>query len=849
MSELVEKVEKLEEVDPLKPIGFTQTATGGQFGAASPIKNTPTEQQPYCQKPYTHSPQSNKTPARKIFLEYISQEESDAGLKDGSMFRGILRINPKNYQECFLDHPKGTEHADVLVLGQDRNRAMQGDVVIVKMKPKEDWLVNYVEYIKWWGQNKKVERKLGKMDNNTNKPDKRCLQNEIDDNAVTADEVPESCLISIGSIVRIDEKKHFRVAAGKLQLMPNSANPNVLFVATDSRIPRILIPKGEIDQEFFTRPRDFEKFLYTAKITEWRADSVYAEGTLIKLLGMSGEIEAETERIVYEHQIDHREFSDECLESLPISSAEEWNIPASEFEYRRDFRDEIVFTIDPKTARDLDDALHTKHIDDCDGKGTPGVEIGVHIADVTFFLKEGTELDKWASERGNSTYLSQLVIPMLPRILCEQLCSLNPGVDRLSFSTVFKMNYEAELKDVWFGRSIIRSRVKLAYEHAQDFIENPDKDFTVEELPTISDGNVPSEIKEKTLMLHRIAQLLRKGREDNGALRIELPKLKFALDEDKKPQGVSIYEIRDSNKLVEEFMLLANMEVAKKIESAFPDTALLRNHPPPKEKMIKEVAEQCAKIGFPLDGKTSGMLSTSLRKYQGNSRLDMCIRQVISSLTIKPMQQAKYFCTYEKALSYYHHYALNVDHYTHFTSPIRRYPDVIVHRQLAASLGYDEKCERNPDEIQNICTRCNDTKQASKEASEESATLYFGVFIHSTGKMTCQAVVLGVMDLSFDVLVVEYGVVKRVYVDKMKRDFNKVYEKLTLHWPADANAEEGNKESFSSLIQTCCVISVVLAPMKDIEVSATMLRPTLEQRNILKSTLKDMMETGSKVLE
>ncbi|KAF1762276.1 hypothetical protein GCK72_010538 [Caenorhabditis remanei] len=829
----------------LKPVGFSQTATGGQFGAAAPVKSTPRKQQPFIKNHY-NSPQKNQ---RKIFTEYISKEESNVGIKNGSMFRGVLRINPKNYQECFLDHPKGTSYSDVLVLGQNRNRAMQNDIVIVQLSPKEEWLVNYVEYVKWWGLNKKVERKLGKTDNNTNKPEKRCLQNEIDDNGVTVDEVPESCLITVGSIVRIDEKKHFRVAAGKLQLMPNSANPNVLFVATDSRIPRILIPKSEVDQEFFSRPKDFEKFLYTAKIIDWRADSVYADGQLIKLLGVSGEIDTETERIVYEHQIDHREFTDECISSLPVSTAEQWTIPDSEFEYRRDFRNDIVFTIDPKTARDLDDALHAKHIDDCDGKGTPGVEIGVHIADVTFFLKEGTELDRWASERGNSTYLSQLVIPMLPRILCEQLCSLNPGVDRLAFSTVFKMSYEGELKDVWFGRSIIRSRVKLAYEHAQDFIENPDKEFEVTELPGISDGNTPTEIKEKTLMLHRVAQILRKKREDSGALRIELPKLKFVMDEAKRPQGVSIYEIKDSNKLVEEFMLLANMEVAKKIESCFPDKALLRNHPPPKEKMIKDVADQCARIGFPLDGKTSGMLSTSLRKYQGNSRLFMCIRQVISSLTIKPMQQAKYFCTFEMAPSFFHHYALNVDHYTHFTSPIRRYPDVIVHRQLAASLGYDEKCNRGAEEIQNICTRCNETKQASKEASEESAMLYFGVFIHSTGRMTCQAVVLGVLDSSFDVLIVEYGVVKRVYVDKMKREFNKQSDQLTLFWSADPNAETGNKDEFSTLIQICSVISVVLTPVKDFDVNAVMLRPSLEQRKILGSTLKDMMETDSKILE
>ncbi|CAI2348214.1 unnamed protein product [Caenorhabditis sp. 36 PRJEB53466] len=834
---------------PLKAKGFVETASGEQFGAASPIKSSFTNDKKFIPNQNNKNAMNNKNPPRKIFAEYISEEESVAGCKNGSMFKSVLRINPKNYQECFLDHPKGTDNPDVLVLGQDRNRAMQGDVVTVKLKAKEDWFVNYVEYVKWWGLNKQTERKAPITDNNTNKVEKRCLRNEIEDNGVTVDEVPESCLIAIGAIVRINEKKHFRVAAGKLQLMPNSANPNVLFVASDSRVPRMLIPKSQVDPEFFNRPKDFDRFLYTAKILDWRAESVYADGQLVKLLGMSGEIETETEKILYEHQIDHREFSKECLESLPISTAEGWKIPEDEILKRRDFRSEIVFTIDPKTARDLDDALHVKHIDDCDGDGTPGFEVGVHIADVTYFLTEGTELDKWAADRGNSTYLSQMVIPMLPRILCEQLCSLNPGVDRLSFSAVFKMNYEAELKHVWFGRTIIRSRVKLAYEHAQDFIENPEKDFTTEELPEISDKNTPHEIKEKTLMLHRLAQLIRARREEAGALRIEQPRLKFALDEEKKPQAVSVYEIKDSNKLIEEFMLLANMEVAKKIERSFPDHALLRNHPPPKEKMMAAVAEQCAKIGFPLDGKTSGLLSTSLRKWAGKSRLDMCIRQVISSLTIRPMQQAKYICTNDKSPSFLRHYALNVDHYTHFTSPIRRYPDVIVHRQLAAALEGHDNSERVAEDIETICKRSNDTKQASKEASEASALLYFGVFIHQTGKMTCSAVVLGVMDLSFDVLIVDYGVVKRVYVDKMKRIYDKKAEQLTLEWPADPNAERGNTAAFSTVIQMCTVITVVLAPMKEVEVSATMSRPTLNQRDLLKVTLKDMKETGSLLLE
>ncbi|PIO59558.1 RNB-like protein [Teladorsagia circumcincta] len=212
---------------------------------------------------------------------------------------------------------------------------------------------------------------------------------------------------------------------------------------------------------------DFNKFLFLAKIVEWAQNSVMARGHLEKELGLAGDIDAETEGLLITNNVDTREFSEAVIECLPSVPEGGWRIDDEELAKRRDLRDEIIFTIDPKTARDLDDALSISPCDDVDGCGTPGWEVGVHIADVTYFVYENTELDEWASQRATSVYLVHQVIPMLPRLLCEELCSLNAGVDRLTFSVIWKIDDKANIYEEWFGRTVIRSRVKLTYEHAQ----------------------------------------------------------------------------------------------------------------------------------------------------------------------------------------------------------------------------------------------------------------------------------------------------------------------------------------------------------------------------------------------
>ncbi|KAK6051453.1 RNB-like protein [Cooperia oncophora] len=320
---------------------------------------------------------------------------------------------------------------------------------------------------------------------------------------------------------------------------------------------------------------------------------------------------------------------------------------------------------------------------------------------------------------------------MLPRLLCEELCSLNAGVDRLTFSVVWKMDDKANVYEEWFGRTVIRSRVKLTYEHAQDFIENPEKDFSDAEMPEISDNVTVHQLKEKVLQLNSIAKLLRQRRRESGSLQLDQPKLKFALDDDNKsPIGVSIYEAKDSNRLVEEFMLLANMAVARKIERHYRKTALLRCHPPPKTKVLRDALKQCNTLGFPIDGTSSSELSRALAHFRTNCQLSRSINQVLSLILMKAMELARYFCTGSvDSQTKYHHYALNVPFYTHFTSPIRRYPDIIVHRLLAASLNYCEPSGRTVEELEKIAQHCNDKKLTAKKVSESSAETFFAVMV------------------------------------------------------------------------------------------------------------------------
>jgi len=588
-----------------------------------------------------------------------------------------------------------------------------------------------------------------------------------------------------GRVVAIREHKHSRKAAGTIKLMTDPNSRFFYFSPTDSKVPRMKIPLQEAPGGFTARPQDCEGVMFVARIVRWEQVNA-ALGTLEGSLGRNSDIKVRTEGLLIENNIDYSEFGEEVLRDLPAEH-ESWQIPEQEARRRRDFRQECVFTIDPLTARDLDDALSVTL------EPNGHYRVGVHIADVSYFVREDTALDRVAGDRATSTYLVDQVIPMLPRPLCENLCSLNPGVDRLCFSVEWTINQQAQVMSEWFGRTVIRSCAKLAYEHAQSMLERPGREFGEGELPPVTGGYTAKDLSTKVNMLQLLAVKLRRKREEAGALRLDQPKLCFTLNKETGlPDGYRLHQHRDSNRLIEEFMLLANMAVAHKIYKAFPELGVLRRHPAPKAAMMEDVVEQLRTEGVDLDSSSSAGLARSIDRMRAtfatscNPEETMSRMAAIVNLLSKPMELARYFCTGMFDLADFHHFALNVPLYTHFTSPIRRYPDILVHRLLDASITGREPPWR-PDQVQLQTEHCNDTRLAAKRVGEASAELFLGLFVGECGPVVQPATVIQVMDHSMDVLILEMGVIKRVYVDRLgcsKQRFRRVagVSALDLTW-------------------------------------------------------------------
>ncbi|EST06187.1 Nucleic acid-binding, OB-fold [Kalmanozyma brasiliensis GHG001] len=736
------------------------------------------------------------TQRKALFGNYLPQGTLPTLLAHGKIVVGVLRINKRNRSDAYVT----TEvlDGDIFISGsKDRNRALEGDLVAVELlDPLEVWSIKKEKEDK----KKRKEEQNGQI---SRKPDKAKDDLEVEGAQLRLiedeEENEESPPQLAGHVVAIVERSPGQLFSGTLGLLrPSSAatkekqqaeraqregpgalapeikpRPKIIwFRPTDKRVPLIAIPADQAPEDFWADEgqESFNSRLFVACIKRWPITSLHPFGALVEEIGVIGNVEAETQALLKDTLSSATEaFSEGALKCLPPTP---WKIPEKEYETRKDYRSHRVFTIDPETARDLDDALHVVRLDD------GNFEVGVHIADVSHFVKLGSSLDREARKRGTSVYLVQRAIPMLPPTLSEELCSLVPGVERLTFSAVFTMNKDAQVIKSWFGKSIIDSCAKLAYADAQKVIEGG-------ELPKDKiKAHQPKDIADDILILHELAQKMRARRFDAGALRIDNVKLSFKLDENGLPTDATIYSSYDAHRLIEEFMLQANMAVAQQIAFGLPELALLRRHEKPLDRRLEGFLRRAKSMGYDIDVSSGGALHRSLKAIEDESA-----RQALQALVTNSMMKAKYFCTGMVDIAKYHHYALNVPLYTHFTSPIRRYADLMVHRQLEAVLAEQDKFPVDREAMAKIAQQCNVKKDAAKLAQEQSAHLFLCLLVHDLtmryGPVVRTATVMGVLDAAFDVIVPDFGIEKRVHVDQMPIE-NHTYDEdrnaLSIYW-------------------------------------------------------------------
>jgi ribonuclease R len=474
------------------------------------------------------------------------------------------------------------------------------------------------------------------------------------------------------------------------------------------------------------------------RILPWNNPKEPLKGELVKILGKKGVNNVEMESIVLENGFEVGFPKDVEKEAEEIEKQEKI-IKPEEIAKRRDIRSTLTFTIDPFDAKDFDDAISFKKINDNE------YEIGVHIADVSHYVREGTALDREAVKRGCSVYLVDRTIPMLPETLSNDLCSLNPGTDKLSFSAIFIMDKNARIKDRWFGRTVMNSDHRFTYETAQAVIDGDASLVTKYSNGLQTPASVEAGMKYREIMvtLNRLAKILQKEKFSKGAIEFEQEEIKFRLDKDGKPIGVDVKQRLDTHKLVEEYMLLANREVAKFIYDSIKkkgtrDTgAIYRIHDVPDKEKIANLSIFVKALGYDLktkDGEVTAKDFNNLLEQIENTPHESLVR----TAAIRSMQKAVY------STKNIGHFGLAFDFYTHFTSPIRRYPDLLVHRVLQKHLKNEPFGDRDIVAFQKIAEVSTEREIDAADAERSSKKLkqveYMSTRIGQTFKGTISGI-------------------------------------------------------------------------------------------------------------
>jgi len=698
------------------------------------------------------------TKASILYPPHLDMAEISTGLRSGRLLKGTIRCksNLTGWTSCYvIVHSQPRRVVDIKG-GWRVNRAVDGDVVAIELVD-EAWLPGEEMFCKAIEEENTTALAAASVGEEVAECSPEAEEGIVGDASGQKNGAGADARLH-GKIVGII-KRNWRKYAGSLEdevgddanndsrvdstiggggggdddeegggLASSSLEDSFscTFVPVDKRIPRVRIA---------TRRKELIRGCrLLVAIDHWPANSLYPLGHYVSILGKDGDKDVETKVVLHEFDVPHEAFSAEVMACLPPI---DWKITPEVVAQRTDLRHIPVVSIDPPGCKDIDDALH------CIRLPNGRLEAGVHIADVSYFVHPDSAIDKEASHRSTSTYLVEKRLDMLPGLLTTELCSLRSKEDHLAFSVLWEFDDEGNIFDVRFCKSAIHSVASLTYDEAQAMLDDPSRS---------------DEVAESVRLLNKLARILRQRRIDAGALTLASTEVRFKLDsETQNPTDVTMYALKEANALVEEWMLLANITVSKKVLRHYPTLGVLRRHQPPSREQFAPLVSAATAVGVHLDISTSKTLADSLDAAVRSE--DPFFNKLLRIMSTRCMMPAQYFCSGEIPKDQWHHYGLAAPVYTHFTSPIRRYADIIVHRLLAAAIGVIPLPAINADRSkqQDLCSHLNRRHKAAQYAQRASVNLHTLLYFRNRPS-TETAYVLSVSEEQIGVIVQRFGI-------------------------------------------------------------------------------------------